>query len=536
MNTMKKNSLNIFNTMLGLAILFSVGCTDPLNSWDEHYYQSSTEKSDLNLYEYIKSQENLSIFTQMLEISGYNEILSKSQTYTVWAPDNSVLNNVDLTDTESVTLIVSNHLTRFLHPTSRLSSEVVYMLDKKFITFKRTETGFSFGNIPLLANQTNLATSNGIVHVISGYVPYLRNLWEFIGYAEGIDSFRTFMQSQSLLEFDAENSVEIGTNEFGQAIYDSVIIFSNPILDQIGKLHMEDSIYSILVPNNKAWTDAYEKVKASYITRLVDGGAAKQRNYSQTALVQNLVFNQLITEPDSHDSLVTTTGSIFKSPGYLFSNTNSYTLSNGIAYVTDSLRYNAAESWQKPIQLEAENSNYGRSYKFANLFVRSSLGSPYESEISDAKYLLIESSSVSSTSMASVKFPIPNTLSGKYKIYCVFAPSTIIPTNKALPNKVKFYVSYMKSNETMVEDAPIDSKNAILLPTKIGAIFTTSADTISKMFVTQYDFPFCNILEKGDPYTDITFKLTVENAVKITETTKFSREMRIDYIILEPVQ
>ncbi len=533
---MKKFSLNIFSAILGITVLFSSGCNDPMNSWDEHYYQSSTQKSDLNIYDFIQSQENLSIFAQMLEISGYDEVLSKSQTYTVWAPDNTALANFDLNNTKEVTELVSNHLTRFLHPTSRLSSEVIFMLDKKFITFKRTDVGFSFGNIPLNTAQTNMAAANGIVHVINGYVPYLRNLWEFIGYAEGIDSFRTFMLSQSQLEFDSENSVEIGTNEYGQAIYDSVIIFSNPILDQIGKLHLEDSVYSILVPNNKAWSDAYEKVKASYITRLIDGGAAKQRYYSQTALVQNLVFNQLVTAPDTHDSLITTTGSIFKSPGYLFTNTSSYNLSNGIAYVTDSLRFKAAESWQKPVKLEAENSNYGRSYKNANLFVRSSLGSAFEKEISDTKYLLIESSSVSSTSMASVKFPVPNTLSGKYNIYCVFAPSNIIATNKALPNKVKFYVSYLKANETMVDDAPIDSKNLILAPSKIGAIFTTNADAITKMYVTQFDFPFCNILEKGDSYTDITFKLTVENAVKITESTKFSREMRIDYIILEPAQ
>jgi len=53
------------------------------------------------------------------------------------------------------------------------------------------------------------------------------------------------------------------------------------------------------------------------------------------------------------------------------------------------------------------------------------------------------------------------------------------------------------------------------------------------MFVTQIQFPFCNLYTDKSTNADITIKLKVENAVKITETTKFNRTMRIDYVILE---
>jgi hypothetical protein len=115
-------------------------------------------------------------------------------------------------------------------------------------------------------------------------------------------------------------------------------------------------------------------------------------------------------------------------------------------------------------------------------------------------------------------------------------PTNIIADAAPKANKLKFFFSYLTANGTPVVDAPVDATNKLLAPGKVGGIFTSEADKISKMFVTQFEFPYCNILETGDPSSKITIKLKVENAVKINETVKFSRIMRIDYIILEPVQ
>jgi len=518
----------------GLALLLSSACSD---AWDDHYVtQPSTVAGSPTITEYIAGESNLSEFSKMLTISGYDTLLSKPQTYTVWAPVNAALAGIDLRDTARVRNIVSNHVTRFSYPTSNLVSKVIYMQAGKFITFSRTGGGFSFGGFDLLPAQSNIALANGIVHQISGFVPYMDNIWEYILKAQGLDSLRAFLNSQSEYVFDAKNSVEIGTNEFGQAVYDSVITFSNPILDQIGRLHLEDSVYTALLPTNKAWSDAYNKVKSNYKTLLADGGPARQRYYSQRALVSNLIFRNAFPDPGSLDSLVSTTGNTFKSPGYLFTNSTAVNLSNGIAYRTDSLRYKAAESWQQPIILEAENSSYGRSYNYANLFVRSSLGSAFDGQVSDSKYLLVEPTTVSNTTMSTVTFPIPNTLSGKYNIYCVMVPNSIVEGQAAKPYRVKFYLTYLNNNGTPVTDAPIDASNKLMVPGRVGAIFTSTAASVSKMFVTQYEFPFCNILEEGDPSSKITVKLRVENATRITETVQYNRSMRIDYIILEPVQ
>lgn len=408
------------------------------------------------------------------------------------------------------------------------------MVDQKFISFQKTALGYTFGGRPLV--ESNIATSNGILHTLEGYVPYLSNIWEFIGKTPGLDSLRAYLYSQSINLFDKNASIEIGTNEFNQAIYDSVIIFSNPVLDRIGHLHVEDSIFGAILPDNKAWTSVYNQIKSNYKTLVKDGGDAQQRLNTQMAIVQNLVFKFKSTdiEPHMYDSLISTAGSKFNPSSYLFEGARKHVLSNGFAYVTDSIRFRAADSWQKPIIVEAENSSYGRSYLYASLYIRSSLGSSFN--VSENKYLVCEPTTVSKATPNSVTFPIPNTLSGKYKIYCVFVPSNIVSPESKRRYKVKFNLSYIGSSGLPIINAPISATNTVNNPGTPAAIFTTDTASVTKMYVAQIDFPYSNIYTKKSTISDITVKLKVENATLITETVNFDPIFRVDYIILEPVQ
>ena len=234
---------------------------------------------------------------------------------------------------------------------------------------------------------------------------------------------------------------------------------------------------------------------------------------------------------------MSSTGSIFHQPAYLFDGATKNELSNGLVYVTDSIRFKAAESYQQKIQVEAENSSYGRSFLYANLYVRSSLGTTFSLQVSNNKYLVVEPTTVSNTTQNYATFPIPNTLSGKYKVYCVFAPSSIVIPTDIRQYKVKFYFSYLDATGKQITDATINASN-VIVPTvgSISAIFTSNASQITKMYVTQITFPYCNLYNDNSTLASITTKLRVENAVKITETVKFDRTMRIDYLVLEPVQ
>jgi hypothetical protein len=526
---MKYNYI-IITLLLGIVSLTS--CNDV---WEEHYSPSGGIKSKLNLYDYIKAQPDLSTFTKMLKVAGYDSILTKHQTYTVWAPVNSGLTNVDLNDTTLITDIVKNHISRFSYPTSGVNSKTVFMLDQKFLSFKRTDTGFTFGGKTLL--QANTSTNNGILHKIDGYVPYLSNIWEFIGKTSGLDSLKAYLYSQSTSLFDQAASVEIGTNSQNQAVYDSVIIFSNPVLDKIGHIQLEDSTFSAILPSNAAWIKVYNLIKSNYNTLPKDGGAAKQRLNTQYAIVRNLIFKSanMLTEPTMNDSLISTTGTVFRPSTYLFDGSTKNILSNGFAYVTDSLRYSASNSWQQPITVEAENSGYGRSFLYSYLSIRSALGSAYN--VSQNKFLVCEPTTVSKSTQNSVTFPIPNTLSGKYRISCVFVPTSIATPGDLRQYKVRFSLSYVNTAGIQVTNAVITATNTVsTVNGAIGAPFSTDPSVLTKMFVTQMSFPYCNIYTTKSSLSDITVKLKVENAALISETVKFDRTFRIDYIILEPVQ
>jgi len=526
---MKYNYI-LITLLLGIGLFTS--CNDV---WLDHYGSNTGINSKLSMYDYIKTQPDLSTFAGMLKVAGYDTILNKTQTYTVWAPVNSGLTDIDLKDSLLVTNIVKNHISRFSYPTSGITSKTIFMLDQKFLTFKRTDAGFSFGGKKLL--EANTATQNGILHKVEGYVPYISNIWEFIGRTPGLDSLRSYLYSQSTLLFDQAHSVEIGTNKLNQAIYDSVIIFSNPILDKIGHLQLEDSTYAAILPTNTAWKKVYNVIKANYNTLPKDGGIAQQRLNTQYAIVRNLVFKfkDLVTEPTAFDSLITTTGNVFKPSSYLFDGSSKKILSNGFAYVTDSLTFKASDSWQQPIRVEAENSSYGRTFLNSNIYIRSSLGSTYN--VSLNRYLVCEPTTVSKTTQNSVTFPIPNTLSGNYRISCVFVPSSIATATDARKYKVRFSLSYINSAGKPITDAAITTLNTVN-PAQgaIAGTFTTDASAITKMFVTQISFPYCNIFTTKSLNSDITVKLKVENVASIGETVNFDRIFRVDHVILEPVQ
>lgn len=535
---MKKNILQIIIALLTTVFAFA-SCTDV---WDEHYSNAVTvNKNNQTLTEYINSRPDLSTFASMLRVSGYDSILSKSQTYTVWAPADAALQQVDLKDTLTVTNLVKNHVSRFAYPTSVVDQQMVYMLDKKNVLFSKGSTGYTFGGKTVKTDSSDIAVKNGILHTINGFVPYKLNIWEYITTAPGLDSLRNYLNGQSIYKFDPDKSVEIGTNKYGQSVYDSVIVFSNPILDKIGAVNDEDSVFTALLPNNAGWAKAFNRIKSGYKTYGL-GAADSTRKYTQNALVQNLMFKTSLADTTGIASLTSTTGAVISKPGYLFTGSQRSELSNGYVYVTDSLRYKAADTYQRPIVVEAENSTYGRSYStaFATLNVQTSLGTAFTGQVSNDKYLVVVPTTPNDVD--TVTFPIPNTLSGKYRIYCVFVPTNISDATTAKTNKVKFFFSYMDSQANapkQVKDAAIIVGNKIATTaTATAATFTTKANQITKMLVTEYTFPYCNLYNPAMPTSSITTRLKVVNASKIVDEIKgFSdRTMRIDCIVLEAVQ
>ena len=490
MNTFHKKRLYIL--LSALAIVVSSCVSDV---WQEHYDNTGKGLSTKSLMEIIKDNSELTDFKHMLEVSGYDSILSMDQSYTVWAPVNSALDLVSINwlDTASISEIVRNHIARFNYPTAGYNStntSKVYMLSGKFVPFEKGTTGFTFGTFPI--DTTSILAKNGILHILNGYVPYASNIWESLGRIAGLDSVYAYLNP-------------LGGTPFGD-------------------INNEDSVYTAILPNNQAWIKSYDNIKNYFVclpSATKDSSKAKQRRLTQNAIMQDAFFKFSIPDPSIYTgySIINTSNHLFTNFPRLFEGATPHKASNGYVWVSDSLRNTATESWHREIRVEAENTSFGRTSQNANVYWRISEKSGFE--VSNLRYVVAFPLTTSTIQKVFVYFPIPNTLSAKYRIYCVFVPAAITEV-KQLPCLVNFYLDYVNSAGTKITSQSI-STNVL-----------TSGTEVSKIFVKEMTFPYCNMVTP-DNVGDITVKLKVENAAKETQSTLYTRTMRIDCIILEPV-
>lgn len=518
----------IFALLTFIVMLGS--CSD---EWDSHYNAQAANKSKLNLFEYIKEQPNLTVFTKMLENTGYDSIISKAGTFTVWAPNDNAFKGItieQLSDSAFALQIVRNQITRFSYTTSGISSKSIKMLDNKIFILANSLDGYTFEGKKMIQTESNIATANGILHVMDDYLPYRKNIWEYIHNADGLDSLRSYLDSLTITTIDSAASYK--NNNFVSFVYKS----TNKALTKLAALNTEDSIYTAILPNNAAWTEAYNRILPYYKTSPKDGGEKVQIENTKWTLIQDLFFRGKITPPTGLDSLFSTNRNGFVNSDRFFENTQLTELSNGLGYVTEQLKSTAIESWHKEIRMEAEDVFYGgrATVNYAPT-VESGLGTGFK--VSKGNYLKLYP--ISTSTNASVTFRIPNTLSAKYDIYCVFIPPTILDTADVKPCKVKFTLGYKNSagNPTTVF---IDENKLAQSKPNLAGVFTTNplATEPEEMLVTSgFEFPFTNLIYPNDPNpaTSTTVLLKVDNAAAGTDAT-VSRQLLIDCIILKPVQ
>lgn len=482
--------------------------------WEEHYNENTFELPEYALFDYIKSKSNLSIFAGMLQSTGYDTIINASQTFTVWAPTNDALAGVDAGNANLTLQIVKNHIARNRYTTSNVEALNVRMLSGKSVSMTRSNGGFLFGDKAMV--EPDQPASNGLVHTISSYVPYMENIWEFIKRGENIDSLSKYLTSQTQSNFRADLSTEIGVNDDGNPVYDSIFVISNDVLDRYGNVQDEDTVFTMLLPDNNAWNKTYAKVNKLLNIPEAFGGEARRREITQLGVVKDIFFSGLIDKPNELDSVISTSYNVFYNPASLFNTGNTRKLSNGLVYITSQLNF-PDTTWHREIKVEAENTR-GRENENSNIFSRSNSGVG----ISQNRYILVEPTGTSNVALASVTFPIPNTFSAKYNMYCVFVPASISNENDLLPMRAKFSLTYI--NKTTGSTAK---------KTFVPTVDTTDPNNLTKLYIGQYDFEFANVLDAD--YPDILVSMEVISNVKVSEANQYNRSMRIDCIIFEPV-
>jgi len=530
-----------------LMIVGGAACTQP--SWDEHYGSHVDRILDENLMQAMQEHSSeLSIFLSMLHQTGYDTLLTQSQSYTVWAPTDAYLKGIDLKNSLEVQRVVKNHISRFPYSTNktRIGACSVKMLDKKRIDFWSTGESSFFGQQPV--RISDITVNNGILHILDGYEPYIANIMEFMQYTPGYDAIYDFIKSYDEDIFMQSLSTVIGVKD-GQTIYDSVILHTNVLLDNIGLINSEERVYTMIIPDNFAWSLMYDSISQYFVQSPHNHGVTQemcdsiQDAYTNASLIYNLVFEGDITPAEVADAdlLLTTTGTIIDDPKAFFADESTPTgmmqdsvVSNGRVYLAPELHL-YRESWCPTSLVETEQTFNQATTEEEELtryiFMRDARNTRYEDSISERKYIEVLPRTLSR--QPQVTFRLNDLRSAAYNVYVVFVPPVIdyepSDTVELYPTKVWFELLYIDESGTFTSEYFYDMDYREINPYKMDTVKVTFDDWLGEELPVK--FPYNDACDDEGVGT----RLRIYNAVDATELEEYTRSMLIDCIIVEPV-
>src|SRR5665647_2773383 len=114
---------------VGSSLLF-VSCKN--DNLTEHYSINGELVPGQNLWDIIRQDPTTTKFAWAVRKTGYDKLLSGSQMYTVWAPSDSSVQNIDTTDTSlsDASLLknyVQNHISHYSYSASGTSPQRIQM-------------------------------------------------------------------------------------------------------------------------------------------------------------------------------------------------------------------------------------------------------------------------------------------------------------------------------------------------------------------------------------------------------------------------
>lgn len=529
---MKKNKIVCIALTLLAAGL--VSCSD---EWNNHYDQSS-QVPETSLYEMVKADPSLSTFAQMVEVAGYDELLASSQTFTVFAPSNEALADIDLEDVDAVKRIVLNHISRF-NCTSAAADPSVKMYNGKRFNFE----GATFGGAEL--DKVDILAANGVLHTLKEQIPYAYNLREYIDTHDNTTKASEFIARFDENIMDIEASRPIGVDANGATVYDSVMIAYNPIFNHeiygLGDIASEDSTFTMIIPTDVAWQAAYDRISPFFNVYNADPAIADSIKEVQTslAILSDLIYRQKIDDPAAVPAgLISTSGSEIADPAALFAGTQPLDASNGNIYLAnDNINYDNVETWNKLIEVEAEEQDGRTLGAGTTVYTRTVNADPNDAlanQISELQY--IEAVGNTTSRQPGVTFAIPNVLSGEYDIYAAFVPATIADPLANEQTRLQFTLSY------------IDAAGKKKTKAYKNNDFITSANEITLIKITDEPFQFpvsdfidrlwlsdeTNISAERVAITTLFVQTNVSNAE--FNRNELVRRFRIDQILFVPVK
>ncbi|WP_139955806.1 fasciclin domain-containing protein [Flavicella sediminum] len=437
MKNRNKYAFIFSHTVAVILLLLTSGCSE--NSWDDHYKQID-ERLEVNLLEVLSQDSELTKFVALLKQTELDKLLAYSQAYTVWAPSNAAIDALPaetLNDPELLKRLLENHISKFSYSSNIIEESVlVKMLNDKYIAFAKSGTEVSFGGVAIL--EKDVLASNGVLHKVNGILNVSPNIWGYLNENETeFITMMTYLNQFNETVFDEANSVKIGSNSLGQAVYDSLYVSSNTHFNVVGNLNSEEERFTTIGISDMAYTASYNMLKDYYQYPVEDS----VKNNTDKAIFNNFNFPAILPA-DLGGVITTTTGnSVMLAPENIVED---IPLSNGNLLVVSDLGFDAKDVIFKPVRYEVENPERRVIGSLTDLTIKKKYNVNASGEFINTVDLLENPNGNNSNNYFEIAFP--NVLSAAYTVNIKFHP-----IGASQDTKLKFEFSYKDLSGTTIK-------------------------------------------------------------------------------------
>ncbi len=578
-------------------------CTD-FDDYNKVEADALTASANQTLWENISKSDNLKDFAALVKAAGFDQELNTTHYYTVWAPLDGTYDAARLRALGNEALLnqfVKNHIAEYSHGATGTIDERILMLNKKSYDFNGTGS-YKFDGVAI--TKSNLPSSNGLLHILDGQAAYYPNIYEYVTDSllsgdANIDSLRNFYlkYQQSYLDTEASHAGSIVNGM--QTYIDSVIVTYNSMWAGLNAYTtQEDSAYTFLLPTNKAWNAAYDRIKSyyNYIAttkgQTFNGTTASEASltidpaYWQDSLATSYLvrylaysnndgYNQWLEGTPSYlgsDTLRTTLRAKLSNPRDLLAQAvEKKTMSNGFGYIVDSLAILPWETYcPERFYSASSQSNRARVYQGNAQTVRVDYPDPSKvdvtyrrrgsSSINNGSYNYLWVEPTGGSSKPELNIYLRNVLSTTYDIYCIFVPENVDmtkPNAETRPNRVIFTLNYCDENgklqnkefrnetpenEQAVLDAIAQWKeqnpgvSASAPDAKTKAAFSNDVTKVDTVYVGEFTFPvsYYGLSTDNDTYCPNIKISSPFNVFNKALMGIYNRELRIGGFLLVP--
>ena len=572
-------------TMLVASLVTTTSCSD-WNDWNE-VQTDPNPAADKTLWENISEISELQNFKTILEKVNMRDALQSSKFHTVWAPEltdkqrDSIL---ALNDTVIIDQFVKNHIAEYNHQATGVMENRIHTLNLKAYNFEGSNFNYTFNQIKL--SKANIPNTNGTLHILERNSPFLPNAYQNLWMTDDVDSIANYFKQYELTVLDESQSVPGPIVNGKQTYIDSVMVTYNTMTRSIrASLDDEDSIYTFLMPNNKAYERMYNDIKSLYKYKestqgqnVAEAAASTYQVVTGTSnvsylnfladsltrrqIVNNLAYshtnryNKLYFEDGSHelDTINSTYRMKFSEPDRIFDPQHIVehkTLSNGDAVVVDSLGFKTWETYNP------ENIMSGlTACRYLNGNRENKIVSDYNTEKVTLKpgaksFSYIQVVPKASTSKPEVDYYLTGVLSGEYYMYVVIPPADVDneDTTTVKPNWLTFKMNYYNGSKLVdytFTNERFDPNNAevITINPNTGAEVKTKIDNtdffndttkVDTILLGKFTFPCCYVgLDGVYPNIKVTCSSKFSTLQSRGHVNAFDRTIRINSIILRP--